>query len=338
MRDKNYILNYKEIIGRGDNLRYALIICSTLFLLACSPNPEEESIPNNNDDDKQIEQEEEQKDDTIETEAIEQEKEDIGSEVEKDIELHGEVTYEDQTIDLNLETNLHKEATLFIRPMPIDGSIFMNVSRSKALDDHGNLETDINLPDAYDKDVILEIRFRPEDEDEDIQVIYGEEGEKLSGDFVQVYESYDSFKKEIRTTLFIPQGENRTIETPTWKERDDLGDPNIEIDAQARIEDDIIHITGDSNFLPGMDISIKLLDEDQRVIRGIIPTVIRSDGSFENWYDVEDYIDDVAGFRISLHFSHFSNESIIEQYGEDGEKINSPYFENGQFQKEFMFR
>lgn len=254
-----------------------------------------------------------------------------------EVRITGTATYENNVLTIEGQTNLVEDASLTIAPGTLDRSTFIGVTGSVLVESDGSFSKEVKIPRDYEHGIYLRIFFRPDkDTNEEVQDLYGEEGEKLEGPFIRSYERIDEIMQEAYTSVYLPLEDADSVTgefgDPGWQEPEDLGDENIRVEATAEAGKNFIDIQGESNLIEGVELSVSHIDEDDREINSSRNIHTYPDGSFRTWIEIDDEVDSLKETYIKIDYqpTAFNWENTIEQYGENGEKMSGELVEDGR--------
>ncbi|MFC4403790.1 hypothetical protein [Gracilibacillus xinjiangensis] len=310
---------------RNFKLFIILLLGITISLSACSNESKNIVKPDN---EKEMNESEENK--TKDEEESDTEDKQNAPSVQ--IEMEGQVTYEDHTLTVEGKTNLLPDSNVFVYPQAFGSASFIGVSGSATVEQDGTFLYETKVPEEYNYGLFVDIRFRPEDAtNESVKEFYGEYGENIEGPMTSLYESDEKVRKQALTEVYLPvkNGEavTKEIETPEWQVPDDYGDPNVRMDANVTYDDQLIYIKGESNLLEGSELMLTLLSPEGSLTGVGGRANVKPDGSFFTVLDRDSYEEELNNhtFRVTFAPSEYSWETIRNNYGDQGEKITGEH-------------
>src|SRR5690625_4926569 len=250
--------------------------------------------------------------------------------------LNGKMTYEDNVLTVEGESNLPEEASLTIAPSATeDDMIFIGVTRYAKIEADGSFYKELPIPKEYEGNLLVKLSFQPGETDDDfIHDLYGEKGEYLEGSFVRLYEHIDEVKQGIQTEVYLLLDDNGKAEAkiaePEWDIPVDLGDFKIRIEATAEVIDEFIEVHGESNLIEGSELSFSLFDDEDNLTLGGGYVQAKPDGSFLQFIEIPEDAENLDEYTLTISFelSQYKWENVVEHYGEDGSKLSGELVED----------
>ena len=319
-----------------------ILFLSSIFMIGCSDsnneseqgNTGENSVNNIENNGPNNELDEENAQNNNKDNKDEEEK---GAKADYDVNvmLNGKMTYEDNILTVEGESNLPEGTSLTIAPVAIDDTVFIGVTRPIQTEADGTFSDELTIPEEYKGDLLVSIAFKPGDTDDDfIHEIYGKEGEHLEGPFVRLYEYIDEVKQGIQTEVYLSLDESGRAEAeiaePEWDIPEDLGDYDIRMDATAEADKEFIEVHGESNLIEGSELSFSLFDDEDNLTLGGGYVQAKPDGSFLQFIEIPEDAENLDEYTLTISFelSQYKWENVVEHYGEDGSKLSGELVED----------
>lgn len=306
----------------------------SIFIVGCN----DKENKNNLDNEELNQESNDNQENNQKAEEKKEEENENKSEVDYDTEvtLQGKMTYEDNVLTVEGETNLPEEASLTIAPSATDDDmVFVGVISYAKIDSDGSFYEELSIPQEYEGNLLVTLRFQPGETDDDfIHDLYGEKGEDFEGPFVRLYERIDEVKKGIETEILLTLDDKGRAEAeitePEWDIPDDLGDYEIRMDARAEVKEDFIEVHGESNLIEGSQISFYLYDSEGFLKSGGGYTNVLPDGSFFRIIDPFEDIENLDQYELEISFkpSQYEWENVVEHYGEDESQLKGDLIED----------
>jgi len=106
------------------------------------------------------------------------------------------------------------------------------------------------------------------------------------------------------------------------EQKKEIGDVDVYLGGEVEEKDDVITITGESNLLEGTRLTGEVLvDEDE--VHSETTELVDENGDFT--MEMEHPVYGEAEVVVRLDMDRSQEDEIIEQYGEDGEKLEGPF-------------
>ena len=252
----------------------------------------------------------------------------VNTENELQVELIGEVQVDDGYVVhgiSNLPEDAELEAAVYFHGEEVskDHTTYTN--------DDGSFEIDIPDLDIQDGGIELQVRFRPADQVEDLQDIYGEVGENMEGDYIYLY---PSIKRKYSEAMMVAhfnanEADEVSFEKPEWDVPADYGELDIWMEVEDLEEHEAyydVHVR--SNFAEGTQIRGDIEVPGYDSAGFLESTLVQPDGSFNIQLQKPDVKEDddvhivLEMLPNSLLFAYTE-----ELYGEKGEYIEGDLVE-----------
>ncbi|RSL34209.1 hypothetical protein D7Z54_06505 [Salibacterium salarium] len=308
-----------------------LFLISLFTLLAvgagCSADetePSESSAEKTSDD----AQSEETNKSASEEKKSEEPKENQG---DTNIDIDGDISFIDDDDKIRVEgtTNLVPGSTISVH-FDVVNKMLIGYGTTLRVEEDGSFSDEIDFPN-YDEPVELMFTFAPNDQEEDVQEVYGEYGEKLEGPFVRVdpdevqengdpvYMGYLDFTFDVDE-----ERETQTIEAPNYQRPEDYGETDVWMDIESKVENGFMYIEGESNMLEGLGVNGTVKADNYMISGYTNADDIRPDGSFQLSVPLpsEDSISLDANPYVEVSMDPwYQLEHFQEVYGEEGEQL-----------------
>ncbi|MDQ0298492.1 hypothetical protein J2S78_000900 [Salibacterium salarium] len=255
------------------------------------------------------------------------------------IDIDGDISFIDDDDKIRVEgtTNLVPGSTISVH-FDVVNKMLIGYGTTLRVEEDGSFSDEIDFPN-YDEPVELMFTFAPNDQEEDVQEVYGEYGEKLEGPFIrvdpdEVQENGDPVYMGYLDYTFDVDEERETqkIEAPNYQRPEDYGDTNVWMDIESKVENGFMYIEGESNILEGSRI-LGTVDADQYIISGYNnDDDVHPDGSFQLRVPLpsEDSIDYDADPFVRVKMRPAGEiEHIQDVYGEEGEHLEGDLVNDG---------
>lgn len=226
----------------------------------------------------------------------------------------------------------------------VEGAVYVfddEVSKEHVatVQEDGSFEIDIPDVELEEEEIELRVRFRPADQEEDLQEIYGEIGENMEGDYIYRYSSIKRTYHEARMSVrFIPSEEDTVaFERPDWNPPEDYGGLDIWMEVEdVKERDEFYDIHVRSNFVEGTrvkgDIEIPGYDTG-----GFgTSTFVQPDGSFIMQIQNPD-VDEEIIVQLEMLPNSLLFLDTEELYGEEGEHLKGDLVEKHSKGKKIHF-
>ncbi|MCR6105061.1 hypothetical protein HXA34_02025 [Salipaludibacillus agaradhaerens] len=318
-----------------------LLICGVLVTVMVGCNNAsggEENTASNNEAENLNETEDntndnrEPVDTTVASEELGEAPEDQG-----DLDSWWEIEVEEQKdrYVVNGQSNLLPETTVRIRAKS-DDYTFVGYDTTVDVEEDGSFETELQHPQVYDTEIVLEVSVGVGRQSDEILAHYGESLELIEGPFRYVADSDEEEKVyELKSELaYVPEeGEFVTLtsQTPEWDFPEDQGDLDVWIDdVEVERDDERFYVSGRTNLEEGAYIYIEVELPDYISFGYSNVVTINPDGTFAASINYPDDIDEEAEMNLVIEFKpyrHNQLDYIVSHYGESGENLTGELVE-----------
>ena len=198
----------------------------------------------------------------------------------------------------------------------------------------GSFEIEVPDLDISDGEMEVQVRFRPAEQVEELQDVYGEVGENMEGDYIYLYSSIKRKYHEARMTAYFSASEEGKVafEKPKWDPPSDYGELDIWMEIEELEEHDAyydVHVR--SNFAEGTRIKGDIEVPNHETGGFQESTFVQPDGSFQIQFQKPD-VDEETDVHIILEMLPNSLLYMYteELYGENGEHIQGDLVEKNK--------
>ncbi|WP_042224715.1 hypothetical protein [Oceanobacillus manasiensis] len=243
--------------------------------------------------------------------------------------FEGEIAIVGKTVTASGTTNLLPGSELTLVTDPEEGTVIGSKSSTSVVEDDGTFLIERDVPDNMEGLVNLELKFEVVDQEEEVNAHYED---KLGGDFVRVSTDINndtlSKKLSFKETISIDDG-NQAIDIvePNWEANDELGNTNVQIDANVSRKGNYLVVKLNSNLVDGTYVSGKPIIPGYVATGFMAFTYTNPDGSALLYIknpEKDDRIKDLEEFEILIEMDpsrHENSLHVHEAYGENGEKL-----------------
>lgn len=244
--------------------------------------------------------------------------------------FEGEIAIVGKTVTASGTTNLLPGSELTLVTDPVEGTVIGSKSSTSLVEDDGTFLIERDVPDNMEGLVNLELKFEVADQEEEVNAHY--EG-KLVGNFARMSTDINngtlSKKFSFKETISIDEGDQTiNIVEPNWEANDELGNPNVQIDANVSRDGNYLVVKLNSNLVDGTYVSGKPIIPGYVATGFMAFTYTNPDGSALFYIknpEKDDRIKDLEEFEILIEMDpsrHENSLHVHEAYGENGEKLD----------------
>lgn len=304
--------------------RLALILTAAMMIAGCSGGKAE--IPKSGETEKKPEApapaQSQPGQEKVETEVVQEvtgeNAENMG---DPNVWIKGEVTLGDKKVVIKGTSNLPADLTLKGEISAKGYNMFGYRGDAKTEND-GSFEMEIQKPDIKKDDLMnVNIMFKPENEAEPVQKIYGEKGEKLTGAYIYQYEnSGEMYKMAAVKADFRGSDTAISLAEPSWEVPQDQGSAEVWIEPVVTKDADHYYVSGRSNLLEGTKVWLNI-DLPGRWHVGYSDSVPAApDGSFKLQIKKPKNVKDMY-ILVQMKPDEDMWPAAQEAYGKKGEKL-----------------
>ncbi|PYF05614.1 OmpA family protein [Ureibacillus chungkukjangi] len=247
---------------------WLLLIVTTMFLLVgCESKEDTQTVEAENNDEQTSQVDKEQEVDS-EEKADEQ--------FPTDIQLGGEVVAENGKLVVKGTSNLMEGTIVGIdwldRAFSIRNPVCLLCDKSTEVDENGDFTFEIpsDLTSFGHILVTIDVLLGGWGQPDEIEAVYGEDGENLEGPFVQKHEIIDEeYQKISASILVLPTIEQTVypIETPKReKVPDDYGSAEVWIETELTNDHRYFYVKGKSNLLEGTELVASYFSSEEAAV------------------------------------------------------------------------
>ncbi|UTR13156.1 hypothetical protein MM221_10850 [Salipaludibacillus sp. LMS25] len=246
-----------------------------------------------------------------------------------------EIEEQEESYLVTGQSNLLPESTVRIQAMS-DDYTFVGYDTTVDVKKDGSFVTELQHPQVYDTEMVLEVTLDAGRQTETIVAHYGESLERIEGPFRYVVDSDEEERRyELKSTLaYVPEeGEFATLtsQTPEWDFPEDQGEVDVWIDkVEVERQDERFYVTGRTNLKEGAHLHVELELPDYISFGYSNVVTVNPDGSFSASVRYPDEIEEDAEMNLDIEFKpyrHSQLDYIVAHYGEDGEHLSGELVE-----------
>lgn len=295
--------------------------------------------------DSQTQKNSQQTESTAENEDTKEGKEKRNDQGDTNILIEGDIVYKDHKLTVEGETNLLPDSLLKLSVDSISGFLIGTHDTVRVAED-GSFQLETALPTDYSHPyAYVEISFEPGPYlSQEIIEQYQEDGERLEGPFIRLFEENDKQKKIVAFNALVPIDEKGTripIEPPAWEVPDDYGASEVWLEADVEQDEKFVYIYGKSNLLEGSSVT-GFLNVEGYITTGFSDSAyVNPDGSFLLIIThPSTLIKDNKEFTVNIKFSPKDEQSyayVLDTYGEKGEKLEGSLVQKSDDYTEILY-